>query len=216
GLEAPEHYFRDAYALTRAAGGLCIADEVQPGFARTGPMWGFLHDDVVPDIVTFGKPAGNGFPLAGIITSREIMTEFERRNAYFNTFGGSPVAAAVGGAVLDEIENRDLCNRVVSVGNHLQAVLEQLMDKHKSIGSVRGRGLYRGVELVTDRDTKEPATDLACQIPDAMKEAGVLMGITGSRGNVLKIRPPLVFDEANADQLAETLDSVLVKLEPSS
>ncbi len=216
GLEAPEHYFRDAYALTRAAGGLCIADEVQPGFARTGPMWGFLHDDVVPDIVTFGKPAGNGFPLAGIITSREIMNEFERRNAYFNTFGGSPVAAAVGGAVLDEIENHDLCNRVAKVGDHLQVLLERLMDKHRSIGDVRGRGLYRGVELVTDRDTKEPATDLARQIPDAMKEAGVLMGITGSRGNVLKIRPPLVFDEANADQLAETLDSVLVKLEPSS
>lgn len=212
GIDAPAGYFAGVYERIRAAGGLCIADEVQPGFARTGPMWGFLRDGVVPDIVTFGKPAGNGYPLAGVVTTEAIADEFAASNIYFNTFGGSPVAAAVGLAVLGEIRDRALCRRVDRVGTHLQSRLEGLMDRHEIIGDVRGRGLYRGVELVSDRASKSPAADVSRLVPDAMKAAGVLMGMTGRHGNVLKVRPPLVFEEEHADQLVTTLDDVLTDL----
>ena len=212
GLEAPDGYFEHAYSKVRAAGGLCVADEVQAGFARTGKMWGFEHAGVVPDIVTFGKPAGNGHPLAGVVTSREILQQFSRSSIYFNTFGGNPVSAAVGLAVLQEIEDRGLVQQVDRVGSYMRGTLERLAERHEIIGNVRGRGLYQALELVVDRESREPAVEQARKIPDAMKEKGVLIGLSGRLGNVLKIRPPLVFEQPHVDQLIEVLDDVLLAL----
>lgn len=212
GLEAPRRYFEQVYEKVRAVGGLCIADEVQPGFARTGTMWGFENYDVVPDIVTLGKPMGNGHPLAGVVTTREIVERFSRSSFYFNTFGGNPVSAAVGKAVLDEIAERRIPEHVLRVGGYLRDRLEVLAQKHEVIGNVRGLGLYQALDLVTDQTTKEPAAELARSIPDAMKQEGILIGLSGRFGNVLKIRPPLVFDRDNANQLVDTLDSVLSRL----
>ncbi len=209
GLEAPVDYFEHAYRYARTAGALCIADEVQAGFARTGTMWGFERYGVTPDIVTFGKPAGNGHPVAGLVTSRKIMERFAESQFYFNTFGGNPVAAEVGCAVLDEITERELIRHVVDVGGYLRSRLEELATKYEIVGNVQGLGLYQGVELVSDRQSLEPAAHQARRIPDAMKKEGVLIGLSGRYGNVLKIRPPLVFDRANADQLLDVLDRVL-------
>ncbi|MEV6108054.1 aminotransferase class III-fold pyridoxal phosphate-dependent enzyme [Streptomyces sp. NPDC051940] len=211
-LEAPADYFRLAYEHVRAAGGLCIADEVQAGLARTGRWWGFEHYGVTPDIVTLGKPMGDGHPVGIVVTTREIAQEFASRAVYFNTFGGNPVSAAAGRAVLEVCERDDLTSRCREVGAVLRARLEQLMERHPVIGDVRGLGLFLGVELVEDRGTRTPAAALARRIPDAMREAGVLIGITGRYGNVLKIRPPLVFTAADAELLITTLDRVLTGL----
>jgi 4-aminobutyrate aminotransferase-like enzyme len=212
GLEAPVDYFRHVYEKVRAAGGVCIADEVQAGFARTGTMWGFEHYGVMPDIVTFGKPAGNGHPVAGVVTTREIMDRFSSSAFYFNTFGGNPVSAAVGKAVLDEIQERELTGHVREVGAYLRERLEELAAEHPIIGNVRGRGLYQAIELVSDLASREPAAGQARLLPDALKEEGVLIGLSGRLGNVLKIRPPLVFDRNNADQLVDAVDKVLARL----
>jgi 4-aminobutyrate aminotransferase-like enzyme len=212
GLEAPADYFQEVYKKVRLAGGLCIADEVQPGFARTGKMWGFEHYGVVPDIVTLGKPMGNGHPIAGVVTTHDIMERFSKSAFYFNTFGGNPVSSAVGRAVLDEMQNRDMTTHVSKTGSYLRNRLEMLSEKHEIIGDVHGLGLYQAVDLVLDRSSREPAAEIASQIPDAMKDAGILIGLSGRHGNVLKIRPPLVFDDDNVDQMVETLDQVLGKL----
>jgi 4-aminobutyrate aminotransferase-like enzyme len=212
GLEAPANYFKEVYQRVRAAGGLCIADEVQPGFARTGTMWGFEHYDVIPDIVTLGKPMGNGQPIAGVVTTPEIFAKFSSSAFYFNTFGGNPVSVAVGKAVLDIIQEDNLAEQVREVGNYLRSSLEALMETHDVIGDVHGRGLYQAVEFVKDKETREPATRTASLIPDALKEEGILVGLTGRYGNVLKIRPPLVFDKENVDQLVQSLDKVLADI----
>jgi 4-aminobutyrate aminotransferase-like enzyme len=212
GLEAPADYFSCAYQSVRAAGGLCIADEVQGGFARTGKMWSFENYGVEPDIVTLGKPMGNGHPVAAVVTTREIADCFSRSGFYGNTFGGNPVSAAVGKAVLDEIHRRGLVENVVSTGAYLRQQLEALQARHSLIGNVRGFGLYQGVELVSDRATLEPALEQAQRIPDAAKARGVLVGLSGRHNNVLKIRPPQVFDRDNVDQLVDALDTVLGEL----
>lgn len=209
GLEAPTDYFENVYQKIREAGGLCIADEVQPGFVRTGKMWGFEHYGVVPDIVTLGKPMGNGHPIAGVVTTHEIMERFSESAFYFNTFGGNPVSSAAGMAVLNEIQSRDMTTHVEKSGHYLRRQLEQLSKKHDIIGNVHGLGLYQALDLVLDKSSQTPAAELASKIPDAMKDAGVLIGLSGRHGNVLKIRPPLVFDTDNADQLVEALDRVL-------
>ena len=209
GLEAPGDYFEHAYQAVRAAGGLCIADEVQAGFARTGTMWGFEHYGVVPDIVTFGKPAGNGHPVAGVVTTRSIAERFADSGFYFNTFGGNPVSAVVGQAVLDEIAEKELVAHAAEVGRHLRSHLETLGQQHELVGNVRGRGLYQAIELVSDPESLEPAAEQARRIPDAMKDRGVLLGLSGRFGNVLKIRPPLVFAKEDADHLANILEEVL-------
>jgi 4-aminobutyrate aminotransferase-like enzyme len=214
GLEAPANYFKEVYAKVRAAGGLCIADEVQPGFARTGKMWGFENYHVVPDIVTLGKPMGNGHPLAGVVTTSEIFEKFSSSSFYFNTFGGNPVSAAVGKAVLDIIQEEELTNHVQETGNYLRQGLEKLRAKHQVIGDVHGLGLYQALELVEDHSTLKPASKGAALIPDAMKEHDVLIGLSGRYGNVLKIRPPLVFDKKNVDQLLVALDAVLGDIFP--
>ena len=208
-LEAPQDYFQRVYQKVRAAGGLCIADEIQAGLCRTGRWWGFEHYDVVPDIVTLGKPMGDGHPLGVVVTTEAIARAFAQRAVYFNTFGGNPVSAAVGMAVLEVCEREKLVTNCAEVGAYLRQRLGQLASSQPLIGDVRGKGLFLGVELVHDRSGKQPAADIASRVPDAMKAQGVLMGISGRHGNVLKIRPQLIFSRDNADQLVDTIERVL-------
>ena len=208
-LQPPQDYFPKVYARVRKAGALCIADEVQAGLARTGRMWGFEHYDVIPDIVTLGKPMGDGHPVGAVVTTPEIASAFTRSNFYFNTFGGNPVSAAVGKAVLEVVDDEQLVDHVADVGTYLRGRLLSLAERHPNIGDVRGLGLFVGIELVEDRKTKAPAVEIARQLPDRLKEEGILIGVTGRLGNVLKIRPPLVFSQEHADQLIDALDRVL-------
>ena len=166
----------------------------------------------MPDIVTLGKPMGNGFPLAGLVASRERVEAFGGRNLYFNTFGGSPVAAAVGSAVLDVIEDEQLLRNAREVGAHLANGLETLAGRHSIIGDVRGKGLFFAVELVRDRHAKTPAGAEARRVVNQMRQRGVLISKIGQDDNLLKIRPPLVFSRADADLFIDTLDSVLREL----
>jgi 4-aminobutyrate aminotransferase-like enzyme/Ser/Thr protein kinase RdoA (MazF antagonist) len=206
----PDNYLRDAYRYVRAAGGVCIADEVQVGFGRVGThCWGFETQGVVPDIVTMGKPIGNGHPLAAVVTTPEIATAFDNGMEYFNTFGGNPVSCAIGLAVLDVLEDERLQENALHVGSYLQSGLRDLMAQHPLIGDVRGLGLFVGIELVRNRVTLEPAPAQASYIANRMKERGILLSTDGPFHNVLKIKPPLVFTKGNADFLVETLDEIL-------
>jgi len=208
----PPGYLAEAYRHVRAAGGLCIADEVQTGFARLGThLWGFETQGVVPDIVVLGKPIGNGFPLGAVVTTREIATAFDNGMEFFSTFGGNPVACAAGLAVLDVLEQDGLQARARRVGEHLLAALRDLQDRRALIGDVRGSGLFLGVELVRDRATLEPATDEASYVVDRLRELGVLAGTDGPFGNVLKLRPPLIFSETDASLFVRRLDEVLAE-----
>jgi len=209
----PEGYLQEAFTAVRAAGGLCIVDEVQVGFGRVGShFWAFETQGVVPDIVTMGKPIGNGHPLGAVVTTRAIAEAFDNGMEYFNTFGGNPVSCAVGTAVLDVIANEGLQENAARAGAHLLRGLAGLMDRHPLIGDVRGLGLFIGVELVRDRTTLEPAAAEATLIVERMKDAGILLSIDGPLHNVLKLKPPLVFSEQNADFLVQTLDAVLAEL----
>lgn len=209
----PPGYMEKAVETLRAAGGLYIADEVQPGFGRTGDnMWGYQHYDVVPDLVTLGKPMGNGHPLAGVVGTSALINAFGTRAMYFNTFGGNPVSAAVGLAVLEVIEREGLVENARTVGDHLQSGLGSLMQKHEIIGGLRGRGLFAGAEMVKDRATKEPAPQETRVIVNGMRERGVLISTTGRHDNILKIRPPMPFSVENADLLLSTLADVLAAL----
>jgi 4-aminobutyrate aminotransferase-like enzyme/Ser/Thr protein kinase RdoA (MazF antagonist) len=208
----PSNYLKEAYRYVRAADGVCVADEVQIGFGRVGThFWGFETQDVVPDIVTLGKPIGNGHPLAAVVTTLEIAASFANGMEYFNSFGGNPVSCAVGLAVLDVIEDERLQENALNVGAHMLAGLEGLMKKHRLIGDVRGMGLFIGVELVLDRETLAPAADQAAYIVERMKEHGILLSTDGPLHNVLKIKPPMVFSEADADFLVGTLDKILAE-----
>ena len=211
-LAAPKDYFQRVYQKVRDAGGLCIADEVQPGLCRTGKWWGFEHYSVVPDIVVLGKPMGDGHPLAAVVTTQEIAKKFAESSVYFNTFAGNPVSAAVGTAVLDVCERDNLVKNCAEVGAYFKQRLQQLAERQPIIGHIHGLGLFLGVELVHDRKTKQPASDITRLVPDAMKAKGVIMGMTGRCGNVLKVRPPLVFSRANVDQVVDTLEQVLAEL----
>ncbi len=206
----PAGYLQDAFAHVRAAGGVCIADEVQVGFGRVGThFWGFETQGVVPDIVTMGKPAGNGHPLAAVATTREIADAFANGMEYFNTFGGNPVSCAVGTAVLDVIADEGLQENALRVGASLLHGLEALKEKHPLIGDVRGLGLFIGIELVRDPDTLEPAVQEASKIVERMMAHGILLSIDGPLHNVLKLKPPIVFNREDADFLVGTLDNVL-------
>ena len=208
----PLGYLAEAYRLVRAAGGVCIADEIQVGFGRVGSrFWGFETQGVVPDIVTLGKPIGNGHPLAAVVTTPAIAASFANGMEYFNTFGGNPVSCAVGLAVLGAIENEALQDNALTVGAYLKQGLTRLMPKHPLIGDVRGAGLFLGVELVQDRGTLEPATVEAGYVVERMKDRGVLIGTDGPFRNVLKIKPPMVFTTADADRLVDALDRVLAE-----
>ncbi len=206
----PDAFMATAFAQVRAAGGICIADEVQTGFGRVGShFWGFATQGVVPDIVTVGKPAGNGHPLAAVITTPEIARKFANGMEYFNTFGGNAVSCAIGLAVLEVIEQEGLQANALTVGSHLMMRLRHLMDIHPLIGDVRGLGLYIGIELVLDRETRQPAGEQAAYIANRMAELGVLISTDGPDHNVLKIKPPIIFSQANADQLVDSLALVL-------
>ena len=206
----PENYLREAYRHVRRVGGVCIADEVQTGFGRAGShFWAFETQGVVPDVVTMGKPIGNGHPLAAVVTTPEIAASFANGMEYFNTFGGNPVSCAIGLAVLDVIRDEQLQSNARRVGEHLLHGLRDLMNKHPLIGDVRGLGLFIGVELVLSRETLQPATAQAAYIANRMKACGILLSTDGPFHNVLKIKPPLVFNEANADFLVTTLDRIL-------
>ena len=208
----PDGYLQEAFAHARAAGGVCIADEVQVGFGRVGThFWGFETQGVVPDVVTMGKPIGNGHPLAAVATTRVIADAFANGMEYFNTFGGNPVSCAVGTAVLDVIEEESLQENALRVGGHLMQGLQALMEKHPLIGDVRGLGLFIGVELVCDRETLQPAAEEASYIVERMKEQGILLSIDGPLHNVLKLKPPIVFTMEDADFLVRTLDKVLAE-----
>ena len=206
----PPGFLRDAYRYVRKAGGLCIADEVQVGFGRVGThLWGFETQGVVPDIVTMGKPIGNGFPLAAVVTTREIADAFASGMEYFNTYGGNPVACAAGMAVLDVLEDEKLQANALAVGARLKTGLEALKDRHPVVGDVRGLGLFLGVELVLDRESRGRATPQAAYVAERMREEGILVSTDGPFRNVLKIKPPLVYTAADADLLVATLDGIL-------
>ncbi|MFB3111044.1 MAG: aminotransferase class III-fold pyridoxal phosphate-dependent enzyme, partial [Gemmatimonadales bacterium] len=206
----PPGYLAEVYRHVRSAGGVCIADEVQVGFGRLGAhFWGFETQGVVPDIVVLGKPMGNGHPLGAVITTPEIAASFDNRMEFFSTFGGNTVSCAVGLAVLDVIQEDRLQEHALRVGNRLLAGLCVLMQKHSVVGDVRGLGLFVGVELVRDRATLEPAADEASYVVNRLRERGILTGTEGPYQNVIKIRPPLPFSEADADFLVATLDEVL-------
>jgi len=203
----PPGYLKEAFAFVRKAGGVCIADEVQVGFGRVGDcFWGFETQGVVPDIVTLGKPIGNGHPLGAVITTEEIARAFVTGMEYFNTYGGNPVSCAAGLAVLEAIEEEGLQDNARQVGAYLKSGLKELQKRHVLIGEVRGMGLFLGVELVKDRETLEPATREASHVIDKMKDLGVLVSTDGPFRNVIKIKPPLVFNQSNADRLLEALD----------
>ena len=208
----PDGYLEAAFAHVRAAGGLCIADEVQVGFGRVGShFWGFETQGVIPDIVTMGKPIGNGHPLGAVVTTPAIAEAFANGMEYFNTFGGNPVSCAVGLAVLDVIEQEGLQAHALRVGNQLLDGLRGLMAQHPLIGDVRGLGLFVGVELVLDRHAKVPAGAHASYVANRMRDHGILISTDGPDHNVLKLKPPLVFDQADADRLVTTLDKILVE-----
>ncbi len=209
-LTAPPGYLREAYRIIRAAGGLAVADEVQSGLCRLGDhYWGFQDSDVVPDIVTMGKPLGDGHPLAAVVTTPEIAAAFARRYGYFNTFGGNPVSAAVGLAVLRVIEEERILQSVHDTGAFLRQGLEALAERHNLLGEVRGKGLFFGVELVRDRASREPAPAEAARVREHLRENGVLLGTSGPFHNVLKIRPPLVFRRQHAELLLQRLEEAL-------
>ncbi len=206
----PPGYLREAYAAVREAGGVCVADEVQTGFGRAGEhFWAFESQGVVPDIVTLGKPIGNGHPVGAVVTTREIAKSFANGMEYFNTFGGNPVSCAVGLAVLDVIRDEELQENAREVGAYFVESLRMLGDRHLMIGDVRGLGLFVGVELVRDRQTLEPADSEASAIIERMKTRGVLLSTDGPFHNVLKIKPPIVFSKADADVVVSELDAVL-------
>ena len=210
-LGAP-NYLREAYAVVREHGGLCIADEVQTGFGRTGThYWGFENWGVVPDVVTMAKGIGNGVPLAAVTTRMDIAQALTQR-IHFNTFAGNPVSAAAGLAVLDVIEQDGLQENCRVVGGHLKAGLARLAASHRLIGDVRGMGLMLGVELVRDRASKAPAKAETLDIVETMRELGVLVGKGGLDGNVLRLKPPMCVTIADADFAVDALDHALTQV----
>jgi 4-aminobutyrate aminotransferase-like enzyme len=206
----PQGYLADVYARVRAAGGVCIADEVQTGLGRIGShFWAFEAHGVVPDIVVMGKPLGNGYPLAAVVTTRAVADAFDNGMEFFSTFGGNNVACAAGLAVLDIVRDEALQSHAAAVGQRMLEGLGPLVERHPMVGDVRGSGLFLGVELVRDRSTREPATEAAAYVANRMREQGILLGTDGPHHNVIKLRPPLVFSEAEADLFVKTLDAIL-------
>ena len=207
-----KNFLREAYAVIREHGGLCIADEVQTGFGRTGDhYWGFQNFDVVPDIVVMAKGIGNGVPLAAVTTRAEIAQSLTNR-IHFNTFGGNPVCMAAGSAVLDVIDEDGLQENSRVIGARLKAGLKRLMAGHSLIGDVRGMGLMLGMELVRDRSTKEPAKAETLEILERAREMGVLFGKGGIDGNVLRIKPPMCISAEDADFAVDVLDQAFASI----
>ena len=210
----PEGYLQAAYAAARDAGAVVIADEVQIGFGRVGShLWAFEAQGATPDIITMGKPIGNGHPMAALVTTEEIAESFANGMEYFNTFGGNPVSCAVGLKVLEIIARDKLLQNASAMGAHLIDRMRSLMERHAAIGDVRGLGLMLGIDLVKDRKTKEPATERAGRVVERCRELGVLMGTDGPYDNVIKLRPALIFTQANADHLMQVLEQAFADTE---
>ena len=206
----PDGYLWHVYQHVREAGGICIADEVQTGFGRTGEAyWGFESQGVIPDIVTMAKGIGNGAPLGAVVTTAQIAKSLAER-IHFNTFGGNPVVCAQGRAVLQVIDREKLQQNALSVGNHLIHGFRELAKKHDLIGEVRGKGLMLGIELVRDRATKEPAKDECARVHEIARDLGLLLGKGGLYANTLRIKPPLCITQADADFMIDVLDAALV------
>ena len=209
-VDPPSGYLNAACGMARRSGTLCIADEVQVGFGRVGAQfWAFSRAGITPDIVTLGKPIGNGHPLGAVVTRREIAERFDNGMEYFNTFGGNPVSCAVGLAVLDVIESEELQANAETVGAYLHGRLESLKRENPVVGDVRGAGLFLGVELVLDPVSREPASSLASYLVNRARELGVLLSTDGPDRNVIKIKPPITFTTDDADHLAETVRAIL-------
>jgi len=205
----PDGYLKHVYEHVRGAGGLCIADEVQSGFGRTGThYWGFETQGVIPDIVTMAKGIGNGCPLGAVVTTPKIAATLGQRT-HFNTFGGNPVACAQGRAVLEVIEREKLQENALKIGNHILAGLNRLKEKHNLIGDVRGKGLMLGIELVKDRESKEPAREECAQVLETCKEMGLLLGKGGLHAQTIRFSPPMCVNKHDADFLLEVLDRAL-------
>jgi 4-aminobutyrate aminotransferase-like enzyme/Ser/Thr protein kinase RdoA (MazF antagonist) len=212
-IPLPEQYLKTAYDYVRAAGGVCIADEVQVGFGRIGEhFWGFELQNVVPDIVVLGKPIGNGHPLAAVIVTEEIANAFNNGMEYFNTFGGNPVSMTTGLTVLEVIQDEEMQQHALEVGNHLIKGLKGLMAKYPIISDVRGHGLFIGAEMVKDRITMEPAVAEIDSVVEKLKAKGYLLSTDGPLHNVLKIKPPMTFNKQNADEMVRLLDIALSEL----
>ena len=201
--DIPPGFMPRAAEVVRSAGGLMIGDEVQAGFARTGRWWGYEASGFVPDVAVMGKPMGNGLPLAGVAASAELVNAFRSKTRYFNTFASSPLQAAVGQAVIDVIEEQDLTTSVARIGSYLRERLRAIGRDCPAIAEVRGQGLFIGIEWVKDRGGKSPHPDCAEEIMNRLRRAGFLMGRSGQHGNVLKVRPPLVFEREHADLFLE-------------
>ena len=210
----PEGYLQKAVGIVRSAGGLFVADEVQPGFGRTGSnFWGFQNHGVTPDIVTMGKPMGNGHPISAVVTTPELVDLFQQHSDYFNTFGGNPVSCAAATAVLEVIDEEKLQENALMVGTQLRDGLNALAREHELIGDVRGSGLFLGVEFVKDRESRAPAPEEASRVVNGMRDRGVLISHTGPQNNVLKIRPPMVCSRENADLLLARLEECLAEVQ---
>jgi alanine-glyoxylate transaminase/(R)-3-amino-2-methylpropionate-pyruvate transaminase len=208
----PDGYLQHTYAHVRAAGGLCVADEVQTGFGRTGThYWGFETQGVIPDIVTMAKGIGNGAPLAAVVTTPKIAQALASR-IHFNTFGGNPICCAIGRAVLEVIDREKLQENSLKIGAHLKSGFEQLAKRHSLIGEVRGLGLMLGVELVKDRTTKTPAKEECAAVFEKCRELGLLIGKGGLWGNTLRIKPPMILTRADADFMLAVVDEALASV----
>ena len=208
----PEGFLKKSFELVRKSGGLCIADEVQIGFGRMGTdFWGFETCGVIPDIVTLGKSIGNGHPLSAVVTTKEIADQFNNGMEYFNSYGGNPVSCAIGEAVLHVIEDEGLQENAEIVGSYLIEELFKLQSKYTFIGQIRGKGLFIGIELISNTDTLKPNKTLAAKIVNQMKNAGILISIDGPDHNVLKIKPPMVFNLENANELVINLKTIFNK-----
>jgi len=206
----PKGFLKESIKKIKDAGGIIIADEVQIGFGRIGEsFWGFESEDLIPDIVTMGKSMGNGHPLSALVTTREISEQFNNGMEYFNSFGGNPVSCAIGHSVLNIIENEELQQNANDVGQYLKSMLNSLKEKFDLIGDVRGKGLFLGLELVRDLKSLEPAYKEAKYIVNIMKEMGILISVDGPNDNVLKIKPPMIFNRDDALFLIESLDTIL-------
>ena len=208
----PNGFLSSSFNMVRDNNGVCIADEVQVGFGRTGEsFWGFETQDIVPDIVTLGKSIGNGHPLSVVVTSEDLSNEFNNGMEYFNSFGGNPVSCAIGHAVLKVIEEEELQKNAFRVGNELKTLLNEVKSVHDIIGDVRGKGLFLGIEIIRDLETLEPDKQVTHKIVNEMRNRKILLSSDGPDHNVIKVKPPMVFNSSNALFLVETLDKVLSK-----
>jgi 4-aminobutyrate aminotransferase-like enzyme len=209
----PAGFLQPVLDVVHEAGGLYIADEVQPGFARTGDaMWGFQRHGIVPDLAVMGKPMGNGMPIAGVAARPEILEDFGNKIRYFNTFGGNSVCVAAAAAVLDVIEDEGLQEHACTVGRYLADTLVDIATSTPRIGDVRTAGLYAGVDVI-DPGTGEPDGDAALRVVNGLRDRRVLISATGPHGHTLKIRPPLPFAPEHVDRLATALSDALAALD---